>query len=184
MIKPNSINHTFSQAKSEYIVKLRVTDSNGGIGIDRVTVRNYCRDPLGDVPVPPDASISAGQADFVGCAVSNDGTKLTITLRTASALVTTANPVPPKIRYTVNVAVGNGPTKNLSYREGSATGLRSLVVTLNGDTISFSFDQRDVGWTPGKVLNWFAETQGGVEGTQGAGSLDRMKDSGSFSYGP
>ena len=180
----NSINHTFSQAKSEYIVKLRVTDSNGGIGIDRVTVRNYCRDPLGDVPVPPDASISAGQADFVGCAVSNVDTKLTITLRTASALVTTANPVPPKIRYTVNVAVGNGPAKNLSYREGSATGLRSLVVTLNGDTISFSFDQRDVGWTPGKVLNWFAETQGGVEGTQGAGSLDRMKDAGSFSYGP
>ncbi|MEO6397590.1 MAG: PKD domain-containing protein, partial [Tepidiformaceae bacterium] len=181
----STTSHTFPPAQPQYTVKVRVSDANGGIGFDRVLVSNYCWDPLGDAGFSGDATISAAQADFVGCSVSNDTSKLTITLRTAAPLTNgTATTFPARIRYTVSVAVGNGPSKNLSYREGSATGLKSLVVTLSGDTISFTFDQKDVGWSPGKQLTWFAETQGGVPGAPGAGTLDRMKDSGTFSYGP
>lgn len=182
----STVAHTFNSSNgTEYEVKVRVTDSNGGIGIDRVMVRSYCFDAAGDANASIDSSIIAGQADLIGCVVSHSQStgKMTISLKTAAAL-DSPGPYPAKIRYTVNVGVGNGPSKSLSFREGSSNGVKSLVVTISGNTISFTFDQKDVGWSPGKVLTWYAETRAGVEGTSGAGMVDRMPDAGNFTYGP
>lgn len=179
----NSVSHTFNTNALVYEVKVKVADSKGGIGVDRAIVRYYCTDPTGDATSDP--TVALGQADFIGCAVSKPAAgKLTITLFTVATLESGPGTFPAKIRYSINIAAGSGSAKNLSYREGSVTGVRSLEVALSGNAVSFTFDLKDVGWTPGKTLNWYATTQGGIPGVQGAGSLDRMKDSGTFSYTP
>jgi PKD repeat protein len=179
----NTNTHTFSATQLEYTVKVRVTDANGGVGVDRMKVRYYCSDPANDVPVPPDPAVTLGQADFVGCRVSLDTSgKMTITLKTVAPLTTATSAYPAKIRYTITTVVGSALPKSFSYREGNATGIKSLTVVLSGNTISFTFDPKDIGWSAGKTLYWYADTQAGIPGTTAAGQLDRMKDVGTFSY--
>lgn len=183
------VEHPFPATGDEYTVTVRVTDSNGGIGIARVVVRNYCRDSSGDATIDP--SVALSQGDFIGCRVGPAAAPapagyVTITLRLAAPISDEAGTSwPAKIRYTVSVgAKGKGSTKNLSYREGSITGVKSLTVKLSNDTISFTFDPKDVGVTGNSTLVWSATTQGGIAATQGAGSLDRIPDAGVFEYIP
>jgi len=171
---------TFSAAQAEYTVKVKVTDSNGGIGVDSVKVRNYCLDtaPNDVVLGVPDA------ADLTGCSVSVPATgKLKISLATKAATLTATTTA--GIRYTISTSVtvnGVTTTNSFSYREGKVTGVAGLQVDLTGNTVNFTFDQAKVGWAPGRVLTWSVNTQGGISSTPGAGQLDRMPDVGAFSY--
>ena len=175
-VDANTVSHQFPAPATSYTVKVKVMDSNGGIGIDTVLVRNYCYDPAIDEPFLE----TIPHADFVGCSAKIEGSLMTITLRMAG-------PVEPGgaftgTRYTISTSA-NGGTKNLNYKDGSWTGVKSLKVSVSGNNVVFEFDPKDVGLaTDGKTMTWFAETQGGIPGTGGAGSLDRMKDVGTFSF--
>ena len=65
---------------------------------------------------------------------------------------------------------------------GNVTGLSNLEVSVDGNELWFTFGLSEIGLESGAQVQVSMETQGGIPSEAGAGIIDEMPDSGSFSY--
>jgi hypothetical protein len=160
-----TVEHTYTDFNQAFAIRLKVTDSDGGIGVSRVTLLLDLKgdansDILGHLP----------DADFVGGQVTNDGTTMTIVVRVDGAVTG---------EYQYRVTVGNALLK---YSEGKVTGVKSLKAVVDQSELRLTFDLADLKLKAGDQVSLVFETQAGVPGTDSTGFVDRMPDSGSFLY--
>ena len=153
-----------------YIATLKVTDKDAGVGVDKLTLRRMC-DAI-DLPGYPNG-------DLVGCSLTNDDTKFTLTLRVAGVIDADF-----QYRVYLDIDNGQGNFKQIKYSGGSVTGLGSLQATIDPNdpkTLIFTFDRSEVA-SEVTQINWYAETQNGIQGGPQQGFTDRMPDIGSETY--
>jgi hypothetical protein len=160
-----TIEHTYADFNQAFAIRLKVTDSAGGIGVSRVTLLLDLKgdansDILGHLP----------DADFVGGQVTNDGMTMTVVLRVDGVV---------NGEYQYRVTVGKALLK---YDGGKATGLKSLTAVVVGNELRLTFKLSDLKLNAGDQVSFVLETQAGVPGTGSTGFVDRMPDSGSFLY--
>ena len=155
-------------------VKFKVTDSSGGIGSDDLLLSS-CSDPSDFTP--PDG-------DFVQCDVTSSGTLINITARVVEGGV-----ISPDFQYRLYLDYTNDGSNDLKLTYDNGTigktnkvdGL-TATVSEDGRSLIISFDLAKTGWTEDMPLNWYMETQSGVEKGKKVGSADAMPDNGYFSY--
>jgi hypothetical protein len=151
-----TVTHTYQTGTSLPTTStVKVMDAEGRLGGDTTTVRLLC-DPIGDAPP---------SFDLTSCDVTTTATTMTIAIRVAGVMQTSA-------QYRVNIQTA---TKNaqLKFDNGHATSpLQSLVVTQpDASELRFTFSLAEVGLTSGGQLRWSADAQT-------VGFADRMPDSG------
>jgi hypothetical protein len=175
------VTHTYSANVSGLLeATLFIEDGAGSTGLDTANIY-VCGDPR-DVNLSEAASVDPTQADLVGCDVEVDGDAMTITLFTDGALEVGGTPTTGNISYRLRVGLATETSaKQLMWRDGSATGMKSLEVVVDGNSISFTFSLKELG-KKGQGANaavvFSAETRAGVESTGGAGLLDQLPDGG------
>jgi hypothetical protein len=180
-----TVTHQY-QTISDLTATVKITDLFGGIGVDFTKVQ-LCGDPAEFSSIDPNG-------DLVVCGVQNSATAFTVQLQVAPTGV-----ISNDYQFRLHLDIGNGkkgkqgsfePDGNedlmLKYDNGNVTGiggLDSLTATLiDARTVQFAFDLADLGWN-GNRIQWFAETQSGVQSEGGVGFADRMPDVGFFGYG-
>ena len=152
-----TVPHTYTTdggSDHQVTASLKITDANGGIGNDEIIVRHIW-DQTGDA-VAPDADL------IVGGYVTNNATSMTIAL-TVSGNITSATDRQYRIKL---FSVPDGSTlAHLRYDSSSrkSTGLSSLIVTLDGKTLQYTFNLSDIGKAKGDYIVWIAEVQDGVK---------------------
>jgi hypothetical protein len=171
-----TVKHQYT-ATNDVTASVKVTDGNGGIGVDDVKMV-FCGDAA-DLP-GFDPSL-----DYTGCDVDNASPTA------VSLYVTAAGPISDTVQYRVHLDIQTKPNDPvpdgkedimLKYQGGSFTGMKTLNVTQVGpNTLRFDFDLAEEKWK-GTYFDWYAETQDGVSGAPQAGFVDRMPDSGMFTY--
>jgi class 3 adenylate cyclase len=165
---------------------LFVIDGTGSTGLDSTTVF-VCGDPR-DVVLGPSANIDAAQADLIGCGVQVAGDEMTITLVTDGDLEVGGVPTTGDISYRLRVGLTTGTaSKLLKYKDGDVTGMRSLEVTIVGNTINFTFSLKELGkkgQNASADVTFSAETRAGVPSTGAAGLVDELPDSGTIVFPP
>ncbi len=158
---------------------LKVTDADGGVGLDDVSLMLRC---------DPTDALSA-DADLIGCHVDNDATTVTVAMRVEGTISNDS-------QYRVLMDVGTFDNKTKTFRDpldgnpdfllkydgGSATGLVSLSAEVEGSELRFSFDLAEIGRTSGDHIQWFGESQAGVPSEPETGKLDNMPDTGFLGY--
>lgn len=170
-----TVEHLY-QAIGDVTAILKVTDALGGVGVDEVNIAT-CGDAA-------DLDLSLANLDYLGCATSNDPGAMW-----ASISLRTAGPVTDSNQFRIYLDLDSDGNEDvfLKYNSsnGSTTGMQSLVVTadpLDDRVLVFSFDLSEVDFTAGETFQWYAETQDGVAGGAGQGFVDRMPDTGYFTY--
>ena len=153
-------------------VKFKVTDSSGGIGSDEMMLRS-CSDAK-------DFTLADG--DLVQCDVTSTGTKINIMVKVADGGL-----ISPDFQYRLYLDYTNDGANDLKFTYdnnsiGKTNKVDNLTATVNGSILTISFDLAKTGWTPELPLNWYMETQSGVQKGKAIGSADVMPDSGYFSY--
>ena len=161
---------------SDTTVKFKLTDSSGGIGSDDLTLR-YCGDPAEFSAVNPDG-------DLVQCDVTSSGTKINITVKVADGGEISSD---YQYRLYLDYTGDGGSDLKLTYDNnsiGKTKKVDGLIATVSDDkqSLLISFDLAPTGWTKDMPLNWYMETQSGVEKGKKVGSADAMPDNGYFSY--
>jgi hypothetical protein len=190
-----AVPHTYSGGLV-FRARVRVFDSQGGLGSARTTFYSYCRDPKGDVILDPNATVDANKADVIWCSVVTNGSgtnqTINITLVTTGLLTDSSGaPTTGSLQYRLDINPPSGGGSQLKYRDGQITGAKSLQVTfgtlldpqdgvtLRG-TITFAFSASDVALSPGQAFTWSGQTQAGAQATGGAGFLDAFPDTGTY----
>jgi len=148
-----------------YTATLRVTDSNGGVGKDTVTLRR-CGDAAGDQPNP--------DGDLIACSASNGAATMTLAISVTGAITS-------EFQYRVRLITASS-SYLLRYDGGKITGLSSLSAVAAGGTLRFTFNLSEIGVGRGDYIQWWSETQAGVPKTPEEGKPDIMPDSGLFGY--
>ena len=181
-LNPDGLSASFSvnhQYDTDYNLnaKLKITDSAGGIGSDEIQLMT-CGDPS-------DFVIADG--DLVQCDVTSsgeNGTKINITVKVADGGV-----ISPDFQYRLYLDYTNDGVSDLKLTYdnntiGKTNKLDGLTASVSGDkqSLLISFDLAPTGWTKDMPLNWYMETQSGVEKGKTIGSGDSMPDTGYFSY--
>jgi hypothetical protein len=163
-------------APDPIIATTRVVDSDGGIGVDRLTIRPRC--DAANLPDLPDA-------DLVGCGLDFDAT--TDNGKPAVGFtVGVAGVISPDYQYRVGFDTdGNGSVdKTIKYDDGKLSGpLKKATALVNeaGDELLVTVALADVVTScpddpTAQCVIWQFETQGGVAGGPGQGFLDRARD--------
>jgi len=173
-----SVKHRYD-VDTNVVATLKLRDSDGGIGTDDTTL-TLCGDPDEFSAIDPNG-------DLVACDLQIDGTFVTVIIKVADAGVIT-NDFQYRLSFDYKgKGKSSAPDGNvdltMKYDNGSFTsssGLKSLnVQTLDERTIQYTFDLGELGWK-GTALEWFAETQSGVQAEKNTGFADRMPDTGTF----
>ena len=118
------------------------------------------------------------------CDVTSSGTKINITVKVADGgQISSGYQYRLYLDYTGD---GNSDLK-LTYDNntiGKTKKVNDLIATVSDDkqSLLISFDLAPTGWTKDMPLNWYMETQSGVEKGKKIGSADAMPDNGYFSY--
>jgi hypothetical protein len=175
-----TIAHSYTSPPTKPAV-LKITDDFGGVGVDEINLQQ-CIDAA-------DLDSSLSDLDLTQCAIQNDSTKVTITIGVAEGAT-----IADSAQYRINLDLGpteaggglpDGNTDiTLKYlsNNGNSTGLNSLIVTpIGSNLLQFEFDLAELGWS-GTRIDWYAETQDGVQAGQQQGFVDVMPDSGSWVY--
>jgi hypothetical protein len=162
------VQHTYSDtAPLEMTASVKVTDANGGIGVDETLVQRWW--DLEDA-IDPDA-------DLIGGYAFNDESTMTITLLVSQA----GDPLSGEFQYRIKLNL-EGSSYHLKYNDGKITGLSSLQVTPNVNELIFTFDLADIGAVSGDYMLIATETQAGVKAESETGIVDEMPDEGTFDY--
>jgi hypothetical protein len=153
----------------------RVVDSDGGIGVDRLTLRPQC--DTANLPDFPDA-------DLVGCGIDFDA--VTGTGDPAVGFtVGVVGVISPDYQYRIGFDTdGNGGVdKTIKYDNGKLSGPldATAVVSETGGELLVTVPLADVVTAcptdPSKqCVIWQYETQSGIQGGQGQGFLDQARD--------
>ncbi|MGD8526572.1 MAG: hypothetical protein PVJ63_10005, partial [Thioalkalispiraceae bacterium] len=168
-----SISHYYA-GNQELTAKLKITDSAGGIGSDEINL-SFCGDP-NDNSENPDG-------DLVQCDVTSDNTQVTITVKVADGGV-----IAPDFQYRLYLDYDNDGNSDLklTYDNGTIGKTKKVndlaATTYDDQYLEISFDLAPTGWTPEIPLNWYMETQSGIEKGKSKGFLDMMPDNGYFTY--
>jgi len=161
-----SVTHTYTAAADEDIVAtLKVTDADGGIGVDEVALI-LIEDPVD--------SVSVG-ADIVGGHVTSDTEMVTIGILMEGS-------VSDAYQYRIKLQTETGDSYHLKYNDGKVTGLPSLQVIPSSQALLFQFDRSDINLGDFGYFLWSSETQAGVQSTPETGIIDNMPDTGFFGY--
>lgn len=149
----------------EFTATVSVSDDDGGVASDSLTVVVICTDPEGDVQrkVGPDG-------DLVACYAANDASTLSITIEVAGV-------ISDDFQYRAYL---NGTM--VKYSAGKVTGPSGATASENGGEITFNVPLASLGLTVGSLVEISAETQSGIPGSPGAGKPDRMPDEGGVIY--
>jgi hypothetical protein len=169
-----TIVHLYSTSPFKPAV-LKITDDFGGVGVDEINLQE-CIDAA-------DLASDLSSLDLTQCGIQNDSTKVTITIGVAEGAAI-SNDAQYRIYLDLGPDKSGGglPDGNtdvmLKYKNGQATGLSSLIVTPIGDNLlQFEFDLAELGWS-GTRIDWYAQTQDGVQAGEQQGFVDAMPDSG------
>ena len=155
---------------------LFVVDGSGLTGIDGASIY-VCGDPL-DVVVDPSVGFPAEKADLIGCGVDVAGDSMSITLFTAGDLETGTGNIAYRLRVGLTT---QSNSKQLSYHDGTANGLKSLDVSIVDNSVTFTFNLKDLGKkrrNADAAVVFSAETRAGVPSTGSAGLVDELPDGG------
>jgi hypothetical protein len=176
-----TVTHPY-MTNTDVTATVKITDLFGGIGVDFTEIRQ-CGDPAEFSSIDPNG-------DFVVCGVQNDATAFTVQLQVAPGGVI-SNDFQFRLHLDIGVGKKGDPVPDgsvdltLKYDNGSVTGvggLRSLQARqIDARTIQYEFDLGDFRWA-GNRIQWYAETQSGVQGEGSVGFADRMPDAGFFGY--
>ncbi|MDP2731099.1 MAG: hypothetical protein Q8O55_11560 [Dehalococcoidales bacterium] len=173
-IVSHTYNYTDEDAPAEINATLKVLDANGGIGTDDVLL-NRIWDTESDATADAYGN-SLGSANLIRGYVEVVGDNMNIGIRVAEDI--TAD-----YQYRIKLNTQSGNTFHLKYNDGRLTGLGSLSYTLPGDGwLVLTFSLADLNLGNDYYIQWFAETQAGVQATSEKGIVDNMPDSGVFGY--
>ncbi|MFC1984080.1 PKD domain-containing protein [Chloroflexota bacterium] len=155
-----------------YTVTVTVTDDDGGVNSDTLTVTITQRwsDLQGDVS--GDGYLADG--DIIGGDACHDGTTMTIVLRVAE-------PISDRFQYRVKLVTDSG-SYHLKYDDGKVTGIKKLQAIVDGNELRFTFEMSRIDLESGDHVQVAMETQGGVPSETGVGIVDEMPDSGFLDY--
>jgi hypothetical protein len=168
-----SVQHTYSDSAPLLVAaSLKVTDANGGIGVDEVVLQQIW-DVEGDSIGT--AGVSLPDADLIGGCVSNDADTMSIVLRVAGEIT-------DEYKYRVKLYTENGDVYHLQYNDGQVTGLAGLQAVPGVGAITFTFSLADIGLGSGDYIQWESEIQAGVKAAGATGKVDYMPDDGTFGY--
>ncbi len=155
--------------------KLKVWTNFGGNGEDEVTLL-ACVDS-GD-------NGAQANGDLTLCGVDNAGTEITVVLAVAGVIA-------DDWQYRVHLDLGANKSGGtpldgksdlmLKYNGGQLTGLKSLAAEADGNTLTLTFNLKDLKWQ-GTRFGLYIESQKGVAGEPNTGFDDRLPDEGFLEY--
>ncbi|MBI4338611.1 MAG: hypothetical protein HY680_01515, partial [Chloroflexi bacterium] len=200
-----AVSHQYSVSGGPpFTATLKVTDANGGVGLDDVLVV-LCSDSIGN-----GSGATRPDSDLAACSVATTATTMTVTVLVAGPITDLLGTDDQEdVQYRVRLDIGTYSVDPLTgartlvskmpdglydvqlrYLRGQVTGLSSLVVTpvIQDNVVvglAFTVDLADIGRASGDhvyPIQWSSETQVGLKATSEVGISDNMPDSGLFGY--